>query len=227
MSNNGLLTRHMIVMFSSLALIVLFWLSRLDWDPEMRLWRAVGDTSWILLCIALVVGPLSRLWKPSTYLVVWRREIGIWFGLLAFTHALLILNGWVRWDVMRFLGYEFVPELGRLARLEPGFGLANAIGLVALIWALLLTATSSDWALKRLGGGGWKWLHSGAYVIFYLVALHTFYFLFVHYSLSFHRPVPPNPNWLSTPFMALTLSVPLLQSIAFVKTVSERKRAKG
>lgn len=217
--------RHSTVMTPAILLIVLFWLSRMDWDPEMRLWRAVGDSSWVLLCVSLLLGPLARLWKPANRFISWRREIGIWFGVLTLAHALLVLNGWVRWDIMRFFGYEFIAELGRQARVEPGFGLSNALGLFALIWALLLTATSSNWAIKRLGSSAWKWLHSGAYIIFYLVTLHIFYFLFIHYTASFHRPVPPNQNWLSLPFILITLSVPVLQTMAFFKTISQRKRA--
>jgi methionine sulfoxide reductase heme-binding subunit len=217
--------RHTIVMIPSILLTGLFWLSRMDWDPEMRLWRAVGDSSWVLLCVSLLIGPLARVWKPINRFISWRREIGIWFGVLTLAHALLILNGWVRWDIMRFFGYEFIAELGRQTRLEPGFGLSNALGLFALIWALLLTATSSNWAIKRLGSSAWKWLHSGAYIIFYLVTLHVFYFLFIHYTVSFHRSVPPNPNWLSLPFIVVTVSVPVLQAMAFFKTLSQRKRA--
>ena len=37
---------------------------------------------------------------------------------------------------MRFLSYEFIPEAGRDVRLESGFGLANIIGVLALLWAL-------------------------------------------------------------------------------------------
>jgi methionine sulfoxide reductase heme-binding subunit len=225
MTNGQVWTRHIVVMVPSLLLTSFFWFSRMEWDAEMRLWRAVGDSSWVLLCISLLMGPLARVWKPVARLVTWRREIGIWFGVLTLAHAFLILNGWVRWDSMRFLGYEFIPELGRLTRLEPGFGLSNALGLFALNWALLLTATSSTWAIKRLGNSAWKWLHSGAYIIFYLVTLHVFYFLFMHYTVSFHRSVPPNPNWLGTPFILLTLSVPILQAIAFIKTVSQRRNA--
>jgi hypothetical protein len=67
----------------------------------------------------------------------WRHETGIWFGLMALLHAFLVWHGWARWDIWRFLGYEFIPELDRLVRLEPGFGLANLVGMVALIFTLV------------------------------------------------------------------------------------------
>lgn len=200
-----------------------FWLTRPEWDPEMRLWRAVGDAGLILLFLALVLGPLAQLWPRARGLLPYRRELGVWFGLLALLHTLLVLNGWARWDALRFLGYEFVPDLGRVARLEPGFGLSNLLGLVALLFTLVLMATSTDWAVRRLGGRAWKFLQLSSYLVFYLSALHTAYFLFMHYTMSFHRQVPADPNWFRWPFLALTLGVVALQVGAYIKRVTPNR----
>ncbi len=222
-----LLLKNGAVGLIGVALTYGFWLSRPEWDPEMRFWRAVGDASLMLLYAALVIGPLARLWPKAGRLLAYRRELGVWFGLLALAHTLLILNGWARWDVMRFLGYEFVPELGYLVRLEPGFGLSNLIGLAAVFLTLVLMATSTDWAVRTLGGGAWKFLQYSAYTVFYLVVLHTAYFLFLHYTQHFHRLAPPNPNWFRYPFIGLTLLVVLLQSSAFLKSVAQQRRKDG
>ena len=197
-----------------------FWFTRPEWDPEMRLWRAVGDAGLILLFLALVLGPLAKLWPRASGLLPYRRELGVWFGLSAALHTLLVLNGWARWDALRFLGYEFVPELGRVARLEPGFGLSNLLGLVALLFTLVLMATSTDRAVRRLGGKAWKFLQLSSYLVFYLSALQTAYFLFMHYTMSFHRQVPADPNWFRWPFLALTLGVVALQVGAYAKGVA-------
>lgn len=224
MGKNNLWGRHLVTGAVGFALVYFFWLTRPEWSAEMRFWRAVGDGSFILLIITLAVGPIARLWPAAGRLVPWRRETGIWYGLLALFHTYLTLAGWARWDVMRLFGYEFIPELGRIARIEPGFGLANALGLVAAGWTLALVATSSDRALSFLGPSAWKWLQYGAYITFYLVALHTFYFLFMHYTMSFHRQPPADPNWFRYPFVALTLAIPILQISAFVKTVGRHHR---
>ena len=202
-----------------------FWSSRMDWDPEMRLWRAVGDVSLVLMLHALLVGPLAKSWPASTRFRPWRRETGIWSAIFALIHTLLVFDGWFRWDLMRMLGFDFIAALGRTARIEPGFGLSNLVGLVGLAWLLILAATSFDRAVRKLGGSGWKWLHTGAYVAFYLVVLHTAYFLFMHYKISFHRPVPADPNWFAAPFLVLALSVPLLQVLAFIKSVKRQARS--
>lgn len=223
MGNNKLLHRHLLLALLAFLLTLPFWFGRLNWDPEMRLWRAIGDSSFLLLFFTLAIGPIARLWPPAARLIPWRREAGIWFGVMAFTHTLLVFDGWARWDWRRFLGYEFIPELNRIARIEPGFGLANLMGLVAVILTVYLVATSSNWAVERLGAAAWKWLQYGSYTVFYLVVLHTIYFLFMHYTVSFHRRVPPEPNWFRLPFLVLALMIPLLQVAAFLKTIGRRR----
>ena len=217
--------RHTLVGLIAIAVTLPFWWGRPEWDPEMRFWRAVGDGSFMLLFFTLAIGPLAKLWPATNRLLPWRRETGIWFGLLALGHTYLILKGWARWDVRRFFGYEYLDQFDRYVRLEPGFGLSNAIGLVAVFLTLLLMATSSDWAVNRLGASAWKWLQYGSYTVFYLVVLHTLYFLFIHYTASFHRRVP-EPNWFRYPFLILSLIIPVLQGIAFIKLVSRRSGAR-
>ena len=216
--------RHAVTGSIGLLLAYGFWLSRPLWDPEMRLWRAIGDASLLLLYASLAAGPLTRLVPRLARLLPYRREAGIWFGLLALVHTFLILNGWARWNVKIFLGYEFIPEVGRYLRLESGFGLANLLGLAAVLITLPLVATSADWAVRALGGSAWKFLHYGAYTIFWLVVLHTAYFLFIHYTPHFHRRPPPDPNWFRWPFVAATLAVATLQVAAFFSTVLRQKR---
>ncbi len=126
---------------ASAAIFAVFWFSRLEWTAEMRLWRAVGDASLVLLLFALAAGPLARLWGAAEALISWRRETGIWFAILALVHTLLVFDGWFRWDLARMMGYELIPQLGRVARIEPGFGLSNLVGLVAVVLALPLAAT--------------------------------------------------------------------------------------
>lgn len=89
----------------------------------------------------------------------------------------------------------------------------------------MLAATSSDRAVRRLGPSAWKWLHNATHVVFYLLLLHVGYFLFLHYTLSFHRR-PPAPDWFRWPFLVAGLGVIALQISAFVRT-SRRHRDVG
>ncbi len=209
--------RHGIVAAGAAGLVAIFWAARSNWVAEMRLWKAVGDAAYVLLLLALILGPLARLFPSTRSWLRWRRQIGIWFALAATLHGVLILNGWARWSLRRFLGYEFVPQLGREARLEPGFGLANLIGLTALVLALILAATSSDLAMRLLGRPAWTWLHRLSETVLVLSLLHGGYFLFIHYTESFHKQPPPNLDWFRMPFLLAGLSVLALQALAFAR----------
>lgn len=224
-SRRGAPIRYVATAAVAAVLIAGFWLGRLDWDPTMRLWRAFGDASIVLLFASLFLGPAARLWRRFGRILPWRREIGVWSAVTALVHTVLVLEGWVQWDPGRLMGYEFVAELDRTLRLEPGFGLANLIGLVALAWILVLAATSSNWAMRTLGPEAWKWIHQGAHVIFYLAVLHAAYFLFIHYTASFHRE-PPSPNWFRWPLLVMGITVAVLQWMAFVKTARRRRLAR-
>ena len=109
--------RHALVLFLAALLTAGFWSSRMDWDPEMRLWRAIGDVSLVFMLHALVVGPLAKIWSATTVFRPWRRETGIWCALLALVHTLLVFDGWFRWDLMRS---EASGVIGAEARRYPG-----------------------------------------------------------------------------------------------------------
>ncbi|ABX13034.1 ferric reductase-like transmembrane domain-containing protein [Nitrosopumilus maritimus] len=220
---NNFVTRHSLVFSIALSLTFVFWLAHYEWHDEMRLWRAFGDSGYTLLFVTLIIGPLSKIWTRTSFLLKWRREFGIWFAALATTHGILIAHGWANWDVAQFFGYEFVPQLGRMVRLEPGFGLANTLGFVAFLWIAIMAITSSDRAMKWLGASSWKWIHTGSHIVFYLVAIHTSYFLFIHYTESFHKNVPPESTFI-IPFVAMSVIVLALQISSYIKVVRSKNK---
>ena len=215
---NTTLTRHLLIAAISVFLTLIFWMAHFEWHDEMRLWRAFGDAGYSMLFVTLIIGPISKLWVRGSFLLTWRREVGIWFAVLAVTHGLLIAHGWANWDVAKFFGYEFIPQLGRMARLEPGFGLANTLGFVAFLWIAILAFTSSNRAMRWLGASSWRWIHTGSHIVFYLVAIHTSYFLFMHYTESFHHPVPPQSTFV-IPFIVMSITVLTLQVASYIKVV--------
>lgn len=196
------------------GLVGVFWTTRPNWVAEMRLWKAVGDAAFVLLLGSLALGPLAKLAPATRRWLRWRRQIGIWFAITASLHAVLILDGWARWSLRRFLGYEFIPQLGREARLEPGFGLANLVGATALVLALILAATSSDRMLRRLGRESWAWIHRLSHTILFLSLLHGGYYLFLHFTVSFHKAPPPDLDWFRVPFLVSGLAVVALHVLA-------------
>lgn len=193
-SKKVLLARHAFIGSLAIFVVYLFWLSRPGLSSNVRLWRALGDTGFSFLFITLVIGPLAKLWRPVLRLAPWRREFGIWFALLALAHFI---------------------RVSEYALSEPGLELPRLLGLIALFFAMTLMITSSDRAVNFLGISSWKWLHSFAHVIFYLVALHASYFLFMRY--------PESQNWFRYSFFGMTLTVFALQISAFIKTVIQQK----
>jgi methionine sulfoxide reductase heme-binding subunit len=224
--------RHLVVGSIAVAVVSLGWQVHSEWDPDMRLWKAFGVGSFFMIWCVVVIGPATKLIPPLTRIITWRRECGVWFTLIALVHGYLILSGWVQWDLRELMGYEYVEELEMWLRFEPGFGLANLMGLVALLFAVILASTSFDRAVSFLGISSWKWLHNFTYVIFYIVALHAIYFAFIHYSPSPHRIMMGlsafyPANLLRFAYLAMIGSVVVAQSAAFIVTVRSRRRFAG
>jgi len=222
------LLRHAVMGGIGAGLVYLVWKLNGTWSPDMRLWKAFGGAAFFLLWFAVFIGPVSRLWKGLVRFVPWRREAGIWVAVLGLVHGYLVLDGWVRWSAWSLLGYAYIPELETYLRSEPGFGLANLMGLLALLFIVILAATSFDKAVAFLGIGSWKWLHGFAYVAFYVIALHVVYFAFIHFTPSPERVLmglptnyPPNP--LRFYYLAAILSVFLAQASAFAATVRRER----
>ncbi|MHA1559230.1 MAG: ferric reductase-like transmembrane domain-containing protein [Alphaproteobacteria bacterium] len=208
--------RHLVVLVFAALGTYAFLESRAEWSAMHRWNRATGDMSVVLIGLSMALGPLARLWTVSRRAIPWRREMGIYGVLLAAIHTVIILAGWVEWDLIRIIGYELNPATNSYVMFQHGFGLANVIGIVALTYGAVLALTSSNWSQGLLGGSVWKFLQQSAYVLWMLIVIHAAYFLYLHFQ-TFHRSTP-DPNWAQWPFVALVTLVALLQFAAFLKT---------
>ena len=213
---SGWKTRHVLVLIIAVLGSYAFLESRAEWSPMHKWNRAIGDMSLVMVAFSMAIGPLSRLFRVFRGLIPFRREFGIYGVILAIIHTVIILDGWVQWDFFRLFGFELHPQLQQYVMLKHGFGLANAVGIIALLYGLVLALSSSNWSQRALGGSAWKFLQQGAYVLWMLIVLHTAYFLFLNF-LDFHRPTP-EPNWAQWPFIVLVSLVIVLQLAAYIKT---------
>lgn len=211
------LVRHTLVAILATGLVLGFAAVHAQFSPMHRWNRAFGDASLVLIALSMAFGPLTRFLRAAVPLLPFRREMGIHGCLLVIVHAVIILVGWVEWDLMRLFGFEWHPDLLVYVMFQHGFGLANAIGIAALVLAVLLAATSSDFAMRRLGLSGWKFLQMGVLPMWWLTVAHVAYFLFMHF-LSFHRATPP-PNPLQLWFVGLVVLVLGLRAAAYLKTI--------
>lgn len=213
--------RHLVIGTLTLVLVTAFQSSRSEWHP-MHAWnRAFADASLLLLVATLAAGPLARLTELAAPLVRARRELGVWTVLAAGVHVWIVFDQWVERDPARF--WQGPGPSGLV--FDPAFAAGNLLGLVALVYGVALLATSNDRAQRVLGASGWRFIQQRSTTYFVLVAVHTAYFLFLHFEFTFHRPVPPT-NWFRTPFLVLVGALLLVQAVAFVVTLRrERERA--
>ncbi len=202
--------QHFLVGVFSLALAFSF-----NYFLDIRWSTSFARVSYILLFLTLLIGPVMKLWKPkavSTPLKLpwsWRSELGIWFTIVSAIHFYFVMGGRPQWNLLKALGGGVGGE---------GYGFSNLLGIVALVWALVLTATSFGKVIKWLGVESWRWLHSFTYVIFYLITAHAIYFqIFSTYG--------GGPDFFGYMYVAMFFVIVTLQLAAFAKTVLEQKRA--
>ncbi len=208
--------RHIGALVLTGALIYGFWLWRPEWSPMHRWNRAFADASLIVIAVVMLLGPLSRLYRKTTRILPWRRELGVWGFMAALVHSGFILFGWVELEWQRLFGFEFHPELLKYVMFDKGLGLGNVIGMLALVYGLMLALTSNNASQKWMGLSVWKYFQQGAYILWALIVAHTAYFLFMHF-LDFHRQIPePNPaRW---PFVGIVAFVVVVQTLASLRT---------
>jgi methionine sulfoxide reductase heme-binding subunit len=204
--------RSIFILIVSVVATYVFLESRAEFSSMHKWNRALADTGVLFLAISMAIGPTSKLWSSLRRMVIWRREIGVIAFFFALAHTAVILAGWIEWDFIKLFGYIIHPETNEYVMLLHGFGLANTIGILALVYGLVLSLTSNNFSQKFLGGVVWKFIQRGVYVFWWLIVIHTGYFLYLHF-LDFHRPVP-EPNWVQMPFAMLILLVVALQLIA-------------
>jgi sulfoxide reductase heme-binding subunit YedZ len=134
------------------------WQDTLGANPVEAVTRGMGTWTLNFLLITLAVTPLRKLtgWHAALRL---RRML----GLFTFFYAALHLTSYLWFD--QFFAW------GEIARdiLERPF---ITVGMAAFVLLVPLAATSSNFAIRRLGGRRWQALHRTVYAIAILAVLH-------------------------------------------------------
>jgi sulfoxide reductase heme-binding subunit YedZ len=141
--------------------------------PGNTLGRVSMATAYVglaLLAWTLFTGPFNILRRrPNPVSTDFRRDVGIWAGILSVVHVVVGLQVH-QGNMWKYFFFGPGPGL-RDVRYDP-FGLANYTGLVATIVLLLLLGLSNDASLRRLGRRRWKALQRLNYAVFALVVAH-------------------------------------------------------
>lgn len=142
----------------------------LELDPQSMAIRAHGSCAFLLLTLALAIGPLARLDPRFLVLLYNRRHLGVATFVIALSHAMEVL----RWH----FDFSPTPRFVALLSSEPGHAQVPGLpfipfGIAALLILFLLAATSHDFWLAFLTPPVWKSLHMAIYLAYALVVAHV------------------------------------------------------
>jgi len=119
-------------------------------DPTHTIAFATGRTTLRLLVMMLAITPLRRFSPRLSWLIKFRRLL----GLFAFFYATLHMLTWV----------------GLYANFDPNAMAADIVkrryvtaGMAAWLLLLPLALTSTNWSIRKLGGKNWNRLHRLVY----------------------------------------------------------------
>jgi sulfoxide reductase heme-binding subunit YedZ len=150
-------------------------------DTQSRLFvsrftTATGYVALMLLALTLLIGPANLLLRRrnpiSNYL---RRDVGMWTAIMSVVHVVVgfQVHGPPATLGERILYYFFAPDGSPLTN---SFGLGNWTGLAATVIVVGLLTISSNFALRKLKAGPWKWLQRLNYALFVLVVAHAIFY---------------------------------------------------
>ena len=154
MSNRAIVLLKVAVFLACLVPLALllrkYFTDDLGANPIEVITHATGD--WIIrfLLITLAITPLRRLTRQP-WLIRFRRMLGLFaffYGCLHFT-TYIWLDQFFDWPNM-------VKDVGKRPFITAGF--------TGFVLMLPLAVTSTAWAVRKLGGKRWLWLHRLIYV---------------------------------------------------------------
>ncbi|MBR0681149.1 sulfoxide reductase heme-binding subunit YedZ [Roseomonas eburnea] len=150
------------LVFAGLFLPAL-WLAAEAWQAGLgpKPWQAatLDSGTWAIrfLLLSLAVTPARQVLRQAR-LAELRRMVGVACFAFAALHLVLYAGD---------LAFDWAKVAGEILR-----RIYLTIGFVALLGLLALAATSTDGALKRMGGAAWRRLHRLAYPIAALALVH-------------------------------------------------------
>ena len=174
---------------------------------------AWGYLSLLLICIALLIGPihLLRVRRNPVNLDL-RRDVGIWAAITGCVHILLVFRGTLL-DNQLFLYFLRTGCCGYVPLLNV-YGISNDLGLFAALLLLLLLTLSNTVSLRVLKGKRWKQLQRLTYLLVLFAVAHTFGYQYLNLRGPF----------LLVLVVILIVIVIVCQGLGIVLTLSRRHR---
>lgn len=119
-------------------------------DPTATITFTTGLTTLRMLAIMLAISPVRKLIPKLSWLIRFRRLL----GLFVFFYATLHLMTWVG----LYTGFDLNQMTSDVVKRR-----YITAGMAAWLLMLPLAATSTNWAIRKLGGKRWNRLHKLVY----------------------------------------------------------------
>jgi sulfoxide reductase heme-binding subunit YedZ len=120
-------------------------------DPTAKITFTTGYTTLLLLILSLAVTPVRSLSPRLSWLVRFRRLL----GLFAFFYGTLHLLTYVA----LYAGFDIHAMLADIEKRR-----FITMGVIAWLLLVPLAATSTKWSIRKLGGKRWNRLHKLVYL---------------------------------------------------------------
>jgi sulfoxide reductase heme-binding subunit YedZ len=128
-------------------------------DPTGEIEFSTGLAALRLLVLSLAITPLRQLWPRLSWLIKFRRLLGLFAFFYASIHLFAYIGLYASFDPHTIL--EDVAKRRFIT-----------VGVLAWLLLVPLALTSTTGAIKRLGGKRWQQLHKLVYVSVCLGLLH-------------------------------------------------------
>jgi sulfoxide reductase heme-binding subunit YedZ len=120
-------------------------------DPTANIELTTGYNTLLLLILSLAITPLRRVWSKLSWLIQFRRLMGLFAFFYGTVHLLTY--------VALYAGFDVNTMLADVAKRR-----FITVGVAAWLLLVPLAATSTTWAIRKLGGKRWNQLHKLVYV---------------------------------------------------------------
>jgi len=167
-------------------------------DPIAKVELATGHATLLLLTVGLGITPVRRLSPRLGWMIKFRRLL----GLFAFFYGTIHMLAWV----VLYTGLNVNVMIEDIAKRR-----FITMGMAAWLLLLPLALTSTNWAIRKLGGKRWNRLHKLVYLAVVCGVIHYWW------------QVKPGV-FLPLPF---TIAVALLLSVRPVQSWLLRRKARA
>jgi len=120
-------------------------------DPVSKIALSTGYTTLLLLILSLAITPLRRLIPRLSWLIKFRRLLGLFAFFYATIHLFTYVALYAQFDIN-----TMITDITKRRFIMSG--------MAAYLLLLPLALTSTTWAIRKLGGKRWNRLHKIVYL---------------------------------------------------------------